>query len=78
MPATWRAHVIAERLAAEGITADVVEYDLYALVDEERHAVLDAMVRDAAELPMVLVEGRVACAGDIDLEAVVAAARGMS
>jgi hypothetical protein len=75
MPETWRARVIEEHLRAAGIAATVRACDIYALDGEERHAVLDAMVRDGAEPPMVLVRGRVACVGDIDFEAVCAAAR---
>lgn len=75
MPETWRARVIEEHLREVGIAATVRACDIYALEGEERHAVLDAIVRDGAELPMVLVNGCVACVGDIDLEAMVAAAR---
>lgn len=76
MPATWRVHVISERLKAEGIDAVVLEKDVYALQGDDRKAVLDAMVRDGADLPMVLVGGVVASAGDLDLDAIVRAASG--
>lgn len=75
MPSTWRAHVIEEHLQASGISATVVERDIYALSGDERHAVLDAMVREGADAPMVVVGGRVACTGGIDLEAVLEATR---
>lgn len=75
MPATWRVHVISERLRAENITAAVRERDLYALVDVERHAVLDVMIAHHADPPMVVVEGTVACFGDLDLDAVVRVAK---
>ena len=75
MPDSWRAHVIASLLFTEGIPTEIVLRDLYTLVDAERHAVLDAMLREQAEPPMVIVEGVVACAGGYDIEAVLAAAR---
>lgn len=75
MPGTWRAHVIDERLRAEGIGAAVAECDLYALRDAERHAALDVMIAEHAEPPMVIVSGRVACYGEVDLDAVVRTAR---
>ena len=75
MPGTWRAHVIAERLRTEGLSAEVMERDLYSLVDVERHAVLDAMIVRQAEPPMVVVNGVVACFAGIDLDAIVSTAR---
>ncbi len=75
MPTTWRVRVIGHRLAAEGFSADVRACDIYALEGEERHAVLDAMVREGAEPPFVIVSGTVACAGEIDMDAVLSAAR---
>jgi len=75
MPDSWRAHVIASLLFAEGIPTEVVLRDLYTLVDAERHAVLDAMLREQAEPPMALVEGVVACVGGYDIDAILAAAR---
>lgn len=76
MPPAWRVHVIRARLAAEGIDAAVIECDVYSLVGAERQAVLDAMVREGADLPMVLVDGVVVTAGELDLGAIVRAARG--
>lgn len=76
MPAAWRVHVISERLKAEGIDAVVLEKDIYALQGDDRKAVLDAMVRDRVDLPMVLVGGVVASAGGLDLDAIVRAASG--
>lgn len=75
MPGTWRAHVIEERLRNEGLDAAVTERDIYSLAGEERHAVLDAMTVQHADLPMVVVNGVVACFGDLDLNAVVRVAR---
>ena len=67
--------MVGERLRREGLTAAVMERDLYSLVDVERHAVLDAMVVRQADPPMVVVNGVVACFGGIDLNAVVRVAR---
>jgi hypothetical protein len=78
MPATWRVHVLRARLAAEGIDATVIERDLYSLEGGERATVLDAMIRDGADPPMVLVDGVLACAGDLDVDATVVAARAWS
>jgi hypothetical protein len=75
MPSTWRVHVINERLRDEGIRAFVTERDLYSLTGVERHAVLDAMIADHAEPPMVIAGGVVACSGGVDLDAVVRASR---
>lgn len=70
MPSAWRAHVIGETLRRAGIAATVRETDVYGLTDDERHAVLDALVAGADQFPMVLVAGRLACAGDIDTDAI--------
>jgi hypothetical protein len=78
MPSAWRVHVIGARLAAEGIDAVVVEKDIYALEGADRTAVLDAMVRDGADLPMVLIGGVVASAGTLDLDAIARAASGVA
>lgn len=78
MPSAWRVHVISERLALEGIVAAVRERDLYALVDAERHAVLDVMIAEHADPPMIVVGGTVACFGSLDLDAVVRVAREVS
>lgn len=75
MPSTWRVHVIEERLRSEGIRASVVECDLYSLTDAVRHAVLDTMIAEHAEPPMVVVGDVVACYGDLDLGAVLRVAR---
>ena len=75
MPDSWRVHVIASLLSADGIAAEIVLRDIYTLVDIERHAVLDAMLRERAEPPMAIVEGVVACVGGYDIDAILAAAR---
>ena len=65
------------RLASVGRrdSPEIVLRDIYTLVDIERHAVLDAMLREQAEPPMALVEGVVACVGGYDIDAILAAAR---
>lgn len=70
----WRVHVLQEGLREAGIDAEVVERDLMALEDEQRQAVLDVMIREDVDPPMVLVNNVVVCAGEIDAAAVVAAA----
>ena len=77
MPSAWRVHVISERLSAAGMSARVRESDMYGLEGAERHAVLDALVRGADAYPMVIVDGAIACAGRLDLEAIVRAAGGV-
>jgi hypothetical protein len=74
MPGTWRAHVIAERLKEAGIQATVMESDVFVLEGDERRAVLDAVVAEHADFPMVLVGGVVACHGGIDLDTVMSVA----
>jgi len=80
MPVPWRLHVLEERLEQEfGKTCTVESVDLYALEPQERSEVLDALVQAHAELPVVLVDGEVACTDDIDVEAIVRqAARGIA
>lgn len=75
MPPAWRLHVIARRLAAEGLSATVAQRDLYSLEGAARHAVLDAMIATDAEPPMVLAGDAVVCVNGIDLDAIVAALR---
>jgi hypothetical protein len=75
MPEAWRAHVVRERLAADGIAADVRVSDIYALEGDERHAALDAIITERAGFPMVIVGGTLACHDGIDVDEVVAAAR---
>lgn len=62
-------------LSGAGIAAQVDERDIYALADDERNMVMDAMIKDGAVAPMVLVNGRIACVDSLDLDAVVTVAR---
>jgi hypothetical protein len=54
---------LGERL---GRDVSIEEADLYALVGSERDAAIDALVA-GLETPLMMVAGRVACAGDLDL-----------
>jgi len=71
----WRVHVLQERLREAGIDAEVVERDLMVLEGAQRQAVLDVMIREDVDPPLVLVDDGVVCAGEIDVPAVVAAAQ---
>jgi hypothetical protein len=75
MPMGWRVHVLQEGLHEAGIDAEVIERDLMALQGEQRQAVLDVMLREDVDPPMVLVNNVVVCAGEIDVAAAVLAAR---
>ena len=68
-----RLQVLESYLRERGIEARIVEVDLGDLAEEERTAVIDRMVA-GSDLPMVLVQGRVACADGVDLRAIAAAA----
>gem|GEM_PF-3218692 len=64
-------------LSGAGIAAQVDERDIYALADDERNMVMDAMIHDGRDVPMVLMEGRIVCTDGIDLEATVKAAEAL-
>jgi len=68
-----RLQVLESYLRERGIEARVVEVDLGDLAEEERTAVIDRMVA-GSDLPMVLVQGRVACTDGWDLRAIAEAA----
>lgn len=74
MPGAWRVHVIHESVRAAGVECRVRECDLYSLQDEQRRAVLDAMLAEGTDLPAVLVGGTVACTGGIVPDEIVAVA----
>lgn len=71
----WRVHVLQEGLREAGIDAEVVERDLMVLEGAQRQAVLDVMIREDVDPPIVLVDDAVVCAGEIDVAAVVEAAQ---
>jgi hypothetical protein len=75
MPMMWRVHVLQEGLREAGIDARVIERDLMVLEGAQRQAVLDVMIREDVDPPMVLVDDVVVCAGEIDVAAVVTAAQ---
>lgn len=53
----------------------VDERDVYSLPGDQRKTVVDTVVAEHAAFPMVLVSGAVVTHDDIDLDAVVKAAR---
>lgn len=72
MPVEWRLHVLEERLMNEyGDVFKIEVTDLYGLAPLERSAALDAMVAMQGDFPITLVNGEVACVGDIDTDAIV-------
>jgi len=76
MPVPWRLHVLEERLRdeiGEGCVVEAVE--LLGLPPLEQSAALDAMIAQSADLPITLVNGVFACAGDIEVDRIVAVAR---
>lgn len=75
MPSTWRVHVIEAALRDGGFRLSVSECDVYSLPAAERTAVVDVLIAEHASFPMVLVRGRIACHGGIDLDAVLRAVR---
>jgi len=75
MPVEWRLHVLGEKLKREVGDRFVIEsVDLYGLSPLEQHAAIDAIIQTCEDFPVVLVDGVVACVGDIHADAIVAAA----
>lgn len=73
MPVQWRLHVLEERLHEMfGDEVAVEVTDLAGLEPSEQQTVIDAMVTTQAGLPITLVNGRVVCTDEIDLDAIVA------
>lgn len=71
MPVAWRLHVLEERLKREYDVEPTVEsVGLYDLSAFDQNATLVALMERGAGLPVVLVNGGVACVGDIDQDAV--------
>ena len=52
-----------------GRDVSIQEADLYALVGAERDAAIDALVA-GLDTPLMMVAGRVMCAGELDLDKV--------
>ena len=71
MPVEWRLHVLEEKLVREVGKRFVIEpVDLYALDMDEQHVAIDAVMSSRGDFPVVLVDGEVACVGDIDADAI--------
>lgn len=74
MPVEWRLQVLEDRLnGGSDEWCEIEAVDLLTVTTEERDAALDALLESGSDFPVVLVDGRVACVGDIDVEAVVTA-----
>jgi hypothetical protein len=74
MPVEWRLHVLGEKLKREvGDRFGIEAVDLYGLSPLDQHAAIDAIIQTREDFPVVLVDGVVACVGDIDADAIVAA-----
>ena len=74
MPVEWRLHVLEGRLKHEVGERFVIEpVDLYGLPPREQHTAIDAVITSRAGFPVVLIDGVVACVGDIESDAIVAA-----
>jgi hypothetical protein len=75
MPVTWRLHVLEETLVREfGGVFTVESLDLYGLSPLDQHAAIQAIMETGGDFPVVLVDGCVACVGDIETDAIAAAA----
>jgi hypothetical protein len=75
MPVDWRLHVLEEKLKREAGERFVINsVDLYALSPADQHVAITAIITQSGDFPVVLVDGAVACIGDIDAEAIVATA----
>lgn len=76
MPVEWRLHVLEDRLRRDvGGRFSVESVDLYGLTSLEQSAAIDALVETQGAFPVTLVNGVVACVGDIDIDPIVTAAR---
>lgn len=76
MPSGFRLQVLESKLNGAGIKAQVDERDLYELGDAERTTVMDAMIHDGHDVPMVLVNGRIVCTNGVDIGGVILACKG--
>jgi len=76
MPVAWRLHVLGEKLKREVGERFLIEsVDLYGLTPTEQHVAIDAIMQAREDFPVVLVDGVVACVGDIDADAILTAVR---
>ena len=74
MPVEWRLHVLEEKLKREVGERFVIDsVDLYDLSPTDQHVAITAIITQSGDFPVVLVDGAVACVGDIDSGAIVAA-----
>ncbi len=74
MPVEWRLHVLEEKLKREAGERFVINsVDLYALSPADQHVAITAIITLNGDFPVVLVDGAMACVGDIDAGAIVAA-----
>jgi len=72
MPVEWRLHVLEEKLKREVGERFVIDsVDLYALSPADQHVAITAIITQSGDFPVVLVDGAVACVGDIDADAIV-------
>jgi len=65
-------HLRREIANRPGADVPVLSVDLYSLEGDERHAAIDAMVAGEAS-PFVLLDGRVLCAGSVEIAMVLEA-----
>ena len=71
MPVEWRLHVLETRLEREFGDEFLLEaVGLYGVSPSEQSAALEAIVETGAAFPVVLVNGVVACTGDIEFDAI--------
>jgi len=74
MPVEWRLHVLEEKLKREVGERFVIDsVDLYGLSPADQHVAVTAIITQNGDFPVVLADGAVACVGDIDADAIVAA-----
>lgn len=79
MPVEWRLHVLEEKIRREvGGPFTIERLDLYGLPPLEQHEAIDAIMKAGGDFPVVLVDGTVACIGDIDADAIVRAVSRLS
>jgi len=71
MPVDWRLHVLEEKLTRETAAQFRIEVvGLYELEPLEQHEVIQLIMRDQVDFPVVLVDGVAACANDIEADAI--------